>query len=114
MSQKLKFTALALAITLGLTGCGKKTADEYTTAIQSYVAAKNTQSAVIELKSAIQDYPTDQSFRQQLGLLALQFGILVLEIKARPPKQWSKGGKRMAEPCRLMFQLSARVNVVLE
>lgn len=74
MSQKLKFTALALAITLGLTGCGKKTADEYTTAIQSYVAAKNTQSAVIELKSAIQDYPTDQSFRQQLGLLALQFG----------------------------------------
>lgn len=74
MSKKLSITTLALAITLGLAGCGKKTADEYTTTIQKFIADKNPQSAVIELKSAIQEYPSDQSFRQQLGLLALQYG----------------------------------------
>lgn len=74
MSKKLTITTIALAISLGLAGCGKKTADEYTSSIQKFIAEKNPQSAVIELKSAIQDFPTDQSFRQQLGLLALQYG----------------------------------------
>lgn len=74
MSKKVNLITLALALSLGLAGCGKKTADEYSTSIQSFIAEKQPQSALIELKSAIQDFPTDHTFRQQLGLLALQYG----------------------------------------
>lgn len=57
---------------LSLTGCGQKTSEEHMLAARQFVEAKDSQSAIIEYKSAIQKDPKDPNARFELGQLYLQ------------------------------------------
>ena len=57
---------------LSLTGCGQKTSEEHMLAARQFVEAKDSQSAIIEYKSAIQKDPKDPDARFELGQLYLQ------------------------------------------
>lgn len=70
-----KTTLLASAIMLALlSGCGSKDATEHYTDALSFIQNKQYNSAVIELKSAVQQQPENAEYRLALGLLQLQIG----------------------------------------
>ena len=66
---------ITLSLLLGLAaGCAKKTSDEHFQAAQQFLNEKNVQSAVIELKSAIQLNPENGKYRLLLAEIAMSIG----------------------------------------
>lgn len=66
---------ITLSLLLGLAaGCAKKTSDEHFQAAQQFLNDKNVQSAVIELKSAIQLNPENGKYRLLLAEIAMSIG----------------------------------------
>ena len=66
---------ITLSLLLGLAaGCAKKTSDEHFQAAQQFLTDKNVQSAVIELKSAIQLNPENGKYRLLLAEIAMSIG----------------------------------------
>ncbi|WP_100656219.1 XrtA/PEP-CTERM system TPR-repeat protein PrsT [Alteromonas flava] len=67
----ISLTGLALAVSLSLSGCSKKTPEEHISAAQAYIQQDNTKAAIVELKNAIQLNPKATEARVQLGKLYL-------------------------------------------
>ena len=59
-------------IILGLTGCTKKSSEEYILSAQEFVQNSDFKAAIIELKSAVQADPQSASARFELGKVYLQ------------------------------------------
>ncbi|WNO60671.1 XrtA/PEP-CTERM system TPR-repeat protein PrsT [Rheinheimera sp. MMS21-TC3] len=77
-----KSTTIAAALMLSLlTACGGKEAAEHYTDAQSFIQQQKYSSAVIELKSAIQQAPENKEYRLALGLLYLKIGDSVAAEK---------------------------------
>jgi len=76
MSSSLKPVLLLFLITLlSVGGCdSQSSSEEHATAAQRYLAKDDTQSALIELKNALQQEPDSALARRLLGELYLQMG----------------------------------------
>ncbi len=68
-----KIVTLAFLFTLAA-GCSKKTSDEHFQDAQKFLTDNNVQSAVIELKSAIQLAPENGKYRLLLAEIAMSIG----------------------------------------
>lgn len=68
-----KIITLSLLLSLAA-GCSKKTSDEHFQDAQKFLNEKNVQSAVIELKSAIQLSPENGKYRLLLAEIAMSIG----------------------------------------
>lgn len=68
-----KIITLSLLLTLAA-GCSKKTSDEHFQDAQKFLNENNVQSAVIELKSAIQLSPENGKYRLLLAEIAMSIG----------------------------------------
>ena len=68
-----KIITLSLLLTLAA-GCSKKTSDEHFQDAQKFLNENNVQSAVIELKSAIQLSPENGKYRLLLAEVAMSIG----------------------------------------
>ena len=78
-----RFTKLGLAmmISLSLTACGKKTSDEHFQAAKTMLANNQLDSAVIELKSALQKDPERGEIRLALADVYAGAGLLDDAVK---------------------------------
>ncbi|MGI5310467.1 XrtA/PEP-CTERM system TPR-repeat protein PrsT [Rheinheimera sp. WS51] len=75
-------TSIAAAVMLSLlTACGGKEAAEHFSDAQTFIQQEKFSSAVIELKSAIQQAPDNKDYRLTLGLLYLKLGNSVAAEK---------------------------------
>ncbi len=74
MKKVLLFSALAIAISSSLVGCGGKSPEQHIESAQQYIQQKDDAAAVIELKSAIQQAPDNASARVLLGRIYLKIG----------------------------------------
>ena len=68
-SLKLVLVGMLLG---GMSGCGKKTTDEYIQQAKQYVSENDTNAAVLFLKNAIQEDPKSAQARFELGQIYLQ------------------------------------------
>ena len=74
MKKVLLFSALAIAISSALIGCGDKSPEQHIETAQQYIQLKDDAAAVIELKSAIQQAPDNAQARVLLGRIYLKIG----------------------------------------
>jgi cellulose synthase operon protein C len=72
MKNALRLSTLALALILS--GCGEKSTDELIQSATKFQTEKNLSAAIIELKTAIQQDPTNSEARLLLGRIYLQQG----------------------------------------
>ncbi|MBO1256683.1 PEP-CTERM system TPR-repeat protein PrsT [Alteromonas sp. 5E99-2] len=61
----------AIATVLSLTACGEKSSEEYLLAADQFIAANNSQAAILELKNALQVNPQSADARFKLGSIYL-------------------------------------------
>jgi len=71
LSSLFKKGSLALVVAIGLSGCGKKSPDEFMLEAQVFVEQGNNAAAVVSLKNAIQQAPRNADYRFQLGSVYL-------------------------------------------
>jgi len=74
MKKVLLFSALAIAISSILVGCGGKSPEQHIESAQKYIQLNDDAAAVIELKSAIQQAPDNADARVLLGRIYLEVG----------------------------------------
>ncbi len=74
MKKVILLSALAIAISTSLVGCGGKTLEQHIDSAQQYIQLKDNAAAVIELKSAIQQAPDNAQARVLLGRIYLSIG----------------------------------------
>jgi putative PEP-CTERM system TPR-repeat lipoprotein len=65
--KRISIAALLLTTLIGLSGCQKKTSEDHISAAKDFVVNGDQQSAIIELKNAIQVDPTQAEARFELG-----------------------------------------------
>ena len=77
------FTRVSTAVIIGLslTACGQKSSDEHFEAAQTFLANDQFNSALVELKSALQKDPERADFRLALAQLYVQVGALDDAVK---------------------------------
>jgi cellulose synthase operon protein C len=71
--KKLSVLAVAMIVAIS-SGCSKKDSEAHFSDAQKFIAKKNYPSAIIELKSAIQQSPENKDYRLALGQLYLSAG----------------------------------------
>ncbi|HEX5792052.1 MAG TPA: tetratricopeptide repeat protein, partial [Rheinheimera sp.] len=78
-----RFTRLSTAVIIGLslTACGQKSSDEHFQAAQAFLAKNQLNSALVELKSALQKDPQRADYRLALAELYVKAGALDDAIK---------------------------------
>ncbi len=69
MKKIIRATIQLILLSILLTACSKKTPEEHITAAKSFISAHEIDSAIIEVKSAIQQSPKDSEIRLLLAQL---------------------------------------------
>ena len=69
--KRISIALLLITTLIGLSGCQKKTSEEHISAAKDFVVNGDQQSAIIELKNAIQVDPQQAEARFELGNLYL-------------------------------------------
>jgi putative PEP-CTERM system TPR-repeat lipoprotein len=69
--KRISITVLLLTTLIGLSGCQKKTSEDHISAAKDFVVNGDQQSAIVELKNAIQADPKQAEARFELGKLYL-------------------------------------------
>lgn len=66
--------AVSACLSMSLSGCGKKSTEEHLDAARQFVAANDSEAAIIEFKNAVKSNPKAPLPRFELGKLYLQMG----------------------------------------
>ncbi len=67
--KRISIAVILLTTLIGLSGCQKKTSEEHISAAKEFVVNGDQQSAIVELKNAIQVDPQQAEARFELGNL---------------------------------------------
>ena len=92
--RKLSVLAIAMIVAIS-SGCSKKDSEAHYADAQQFIANKNYPSAVIELKSAIQQSPENKDYRLALGQLYLSAGDM-MSAEKELQRAWSLGADKEA------------------
>lgn len=81
MKMKKRSILAAAVVTILATGCSKKDSAEHFAEAEKFIQQQNYPSAVIELKSAVQQAPDNMEYRIALGRVQLKQGDLASAAK---------------------------------
>ncbi|MFS1702522.1 XrtA/PEP-CTERM system TPR-repeat protein PrsT [Alteromonas sp. AMM-1] len=75
LHRRVLLSAILMGLSAtSLTGCGQKTSEEHLLAARQFIEARDTESAILEFKNAIQKNPQDPNPRFELGQLYVDEG----------------------------------------
>lgn len=96
-------TAILALVLVGATGCGQKSPDELVESAKTHIGKQDHKSAIVELKSAIQQKPNDAVARLLLGQAYLETGDY-----ASAEKEFAKA-RELGAPADQLSPLHARL-----